>query len=94
MSFRKRSKSGDESWGPGGLWVILNAEERFAVTDAFDGLIVQIGFVDLNRRIHRLIQGKPMVLGGDFHQAGIQILDRLVGPSVSKFHFKGAGPNA
>ncbi len=81
-----------------GAWrrfrVILNAEERFlAVTDAFDGLIVQIGFVDLKRRIHRLsIQGKPMVLGGDFHQAGIQVLDRLVGPSVSKFHFKGAGP--
>lgn len=74
--------------------VILNAEERFlAVTDAFDGLIVQIGFVDLKRSIHRLsIQGKPMVLGGDFHQAGIQVLDRLVGTSVSKLHFKGASP--
>ena len=65
------------------------------MTDAFDGLIVQIGFVDLKRSIHRLsIQGKPMVLGGDFHQAGIQVPTGWLAPRCPNFILKVPAPNA
>ena len=35
------------------------------------------------------IHGESVVLGGDLHLAGNQILDRLVGATVSEFQFVG-----
>jgi hypothetical protein len=67
-----------------------------AVADALHGVVVQVDVGHLDRigiqTIH--IHGKPMILGGDFHLAGDQVLDRLVGSPVAEFQLVCAPPRA
>jgi hypothetical protein len=75
--------------------VILHAEERqILVAHAFVGSVVQIDVRDFDiagwqgLRIH----AKTMVLRGDFHLAGEQILDRVIGAMVAEFQLEGLAP--
>ena len=73
------------------LRVILDAEDRTVlVTQTLDSLVIQVDPVDDYIRgkgspIHR----KPVVLGGDFHPAGLKILDRLVATTMTKLELEG-----
>jgi len=76
----------------GSFRVVLDTEDRFEfVTHAFDGLIVQINPIDLHFRRQALgVNCKPMILGGNFHTARLELFDRLVAATVTKFEFEGA----
>ncbi|VTR69587.1 putative thioesterase [Desulfosarcina cetonica] len=74
--------------GPGRRFrMVLDGKGRQpAVPDAFHGVVVQVDVGHLHgippQALH--IDGKAVILGGDLHPAGIQVLDRLVGPAMAE----------
>ena len=79
-----------------GFRVILHAEYRLLfMPQTFHRLVVQINAVHRHIRRQRIgINGKTMVLGGDLHPAGIQILDWLIASAMTKLEFKGFAPKS
>ena len=72
-----------------GLGMALEAEGGLvAVTNALDRPVEQrpVGHLKVRRQRVR-IQGEPMVLTGDGHLAGCQMLYGVVGAMVPKLHF-------
>src|SRR5260370_33447560 len=93
--FYHRSKFGKQRGGimrsRRGFRVVLDAKNGPGlVPHAFHGLVVQVDPIHNHvsgqgSRVHR----ETMVLRGDFHPAGRQILHRLVCAAVAKFQFEG-----
>ncbi len=77
----------------GGFGVVLDAEGgEVAVADAFDGLVVEAAVGDFEMAGERVfVDGKTVVLRRDFDRAGFELLDRLIGAAMAKFHFEGFG---
>ncbi len=71
--------------------MVLDRECRqLSVLNPFDGVVVE---VDMGQRHfvrkRRGVDGKAMVLGGDFHLPRRQILDGLVAAPMAEFEFEG-----
>ena len=70
--------------------MILHAKNRLRfVAQTFDSLVVQIDPV--NRNFFRqafCVHRKAVVLRGDFHLAGFQILHRLIAAAMAEFQFE------
>ena len=80
-----------------GFGMILDAEQRQrAMAEAFVRVIVQIevGDFDIARRERVGINGKAVILGGDFDFLGAQILYRVVRAVVAEFQLEGFPPSA
>src|SRR5579859_322539 len=90
-----RSKFGEQGGGimrPRRCFrVVLNAKNGLGlVPHTFHSLVVQVDSIHNHVRGEgSRINGKTVVLGGDFHPAGRQILHRLVCAAVAKFQFEG-----
>ena len=74
--------------------MILHAENRFLfVAESFNGLVIQVDPVHFDIRGQRAgINGEAVVLAGDFHPAGIEVLDRLVASAMAKLEFERLTP--
>ena len=58
--------------------------------NTFDRAIVEIPVCDLQLLGQRLLRdSKPMILGGNLHATGSQILHRLIGTAMTEFEFEG-----
>src|SRR5258706_4935525 len=77
-----------------GFGVILHAKDRQrAMAESFDGVVVEIqmrhhaafGFQRFS------LDRKTMVLAGDFHATGIQILYRLISAAMAEFQLECVG---
>jgi len=67
--------------------VVLYREGRFRdMPDAFNGVVVQIDVRHgCHGRVERVgIDGKVVVLGGDFNLPGCQVLDGVIAPVVAE----------
>ena len=70
--------------------MVLDTENRFGLMPhAFHGLVVQVNPVNGDFLWQTFwIDGKTMVLRGNFHFARFQIFDRLVAAAMAKFQFE------
>ena len=69
--------------------MVLHAERgEFLVTDALDGVVVQVDVADFHiRREGRFLDGIVVVLARDFHSAGLQVLYRMVAAVMAELEF-------
>ena len=77
-------------WSRRGFGVVLDTKRIFAaVTDAGDCLVIQVTVRHFEAIWQRIIlDGKAMVLRGDFHLAGFQVEHRLIDAPVTKFQLE------
>ncbi len=77
-----------------GLRMILDGKNGFlGVSEAFEGLVVEVdvgGFAACFFEAFK-VDGKTVVLAGDFDFAGAKVLDGLVAAAVAKLKFVGVG---
>src|SRR5438876_640593 len=73
-----------------GLGVIWHAKNRLGlVAQALDSLVVKIDSVHLDLGWQRIrIDGKTMILRGDFHPARGQILHRLIAATMPELELE------
>src|SRR5262245_1328400 len=70
--------------------MVLHAEHgMLAMPQPFDRAVVQVDVSDLDVGRKRLrIDGKAVVLRGDFHLAGLELLHRMVRAAMSEFELE------
>ncbi len=70
--------------------MVLNPEDgQPAVAEPFDRVIVQIDMGDLNFGAKGIrVDGKAVILRGDFYPAGRKVLYGLISTPVTKFEFE------
>jgi len=70
--------------------MVLNPEDgQPAVAEPFDGVIVEIDMGDLNFGAEGIrVNGKSVILRGDFYPAGRKVLYGLISAPVTKFEFE------
>src|SRR5208282_1048213 len=71
--------------------MILHGEERHPdAAQAFDGVVVEVYMRQLRAAAHRIgVKRDAMILRCDFHLAGAQILDRVIGAMMPEIQFVG-----
>ncbi len=77
--------------------MVLNRHDRkLKMAESFQRVVVEIDVrgLDLFGIQAVDVHGKSVILGGDFHLPGSQILDRLVAAAVAEFELEGFPPRA
>ena len=63
------------------------------MADPFNGKVVQVDVSDRGKIPDRLrIDGKAMILRGDFHPAGLFVQDGLICPAMAEFQLENLRP--
>ena len=84
--FTKKVLGVVRAWG--GLWVILHGKDgQVLMPHPFKRPVIEVYLCEFDLlRIERIwVNTESVVLGGDHHPAGLEILDGLIGSAVAEF---------
>ena len=71
--------------------MILHTKNRFGfVTESLNGLVVEVDSIhhDITGQGFR-VNRETVILGGDFHPPGFEVLHRLIAAAMTEFQFVG-----